>query len=165
MLRRFIESDSSERGELMSEQTMPAPAGYNTVTAYFAVRGATRAIEWYTQVFGATELTRFEDSDGRLGHAEIRIGDTRLMISDEYPEINVVGPQSLGNTSVSFYLYVDDVDAVCERAVAAGAISLHPVADQGYGDRRGIVRDPFGHRWMVATSISELAPAGEAQTA
>lgn len=149
----------------MSGQITAAPAGYQAVTPYFAVRDAARAIEWYKHVFGASELYRIEESNGRLGHAEIQIGDTRLMLSDEYPEIDVVGPQSLGNTSVTFYLYVKNVDEIVEQAQAAGATLLRPVADQSYGDRNGIIKDPFGHRWMIATRLAESAYTNEARVA
>lgn len=139
----------------MSNERSYVPAGYHAVTPYLAVRGASDAIAFYKRVFGASETMRLEDGE-RLGHAEITIGDSVLMISDEYPEINVVGPQTLGNSPVALHLFVEDVDATFALAVEAGAQVLRPVADQFMGIRNGILRDPFGHRWMIAQRTEDV---------
>ena len=128
------------------------------VTPYLCCRDASRAIEFYVAGFGARELTRFTGQDGKIGHAEIRIGATTLMLSDEYPEMNIVGPQTLGGTSFSIHLHVDDADAWIERAVAAGATVLRPAADAFYGERSGSVRDPFGHEWLLGHQVEEVSP-------
>ncbi|HEX8070644.1 MAG TPA: VOC family protein [Pyrinomonadaceae bacterium] len=142
----------------MTDKVKPIPEGYHTVTPYLIVGDAARAIEFYKEAFGATELFRMAGPDGRVGHAEIRIGDSHVMLSDEHPQMNARGPQSFGGSPVSFVLYVEDVDAAVERAVAAGAKLVRPVADQFYGDRTGGVEDPFGHAWYIATHIEDVAP-------
>src|SRR5262245_30779118 len=115
----------------------PIPAGYHTATPYLIVRDAARAIEFYTRAFGAAELMRFADPHGRVGHAEIKIGDSPIMLADEVPEMGYCSPQSLGGAAVSIMLYVEDVDARFSQAIAAGAKARKPVADQFYGDRSG----------------------------
>jgi len=135
------------------------PAGYHTATPYLIVNGAARAIEFYKQVFGATELLRMPAPGGKLGHAEIKIGDSNIMLADEFPEMDARGPQSIGGTPVSLMLYFEDCDAVTARAVASGATVLRPVQDQFYGDRSGTVLDPFGHKWTIATHKEDLSPA------
>jgi PhnB protein len=122
-----------------------------TVTPYLTIRGAASALDFYKNVFGATETIRWPGADGRIGHAEIMIGDARIMISDEYPEIEVLGPQSLGGSSVGLHIFVDDVDAVFNRAISAGSKVRKPVEDQSYGERSGKLVDPFGHVWFIAT--------------
>ncbi len=134
------------------------PAGYSDVTPYLSIRGAAQAIEFYRKAFGAKELMRMPGPEGKLGHAEIRIGGSRVMLSDEYPEMDFLGPQTRGGTSVHLHVYVKDVDAVIERAVAAGAKLLRPVANQFYGDRTGSVQDPFGHVWHIATHVEDVPP-------
>lgn len=134
----------------MSTTTHPIPEGFHTITPYMIVKGADSAIKFYANAFGAVEISRISDEDGRVGFAELQIGDSRLMISDEYPEINVLGPQTLGGTSISLHLYVDDADGWAARAVAAGIAVERPMADQGdLGIRTGIYRCPFGHRWFI----------------
>jgi len=128
-----------------------------TVVPYLCVKGAASAIEFYKQAFGATEVLRLAEPGGRIGHAEIRIGESRLMLSDEYPEHGILGPQSRGGATGSLALEVPDVDAVVARAVAAGAKLLNPVADQFYGERSGKLEDPFGHLWSVSTRTEELS--------
>lgn len=135
----------------------PIPDGYHSVTPYLIVKDAVRALEFYKAAFGAKELMRMTQPDGRVGHAEIRIGDSPVMIADEFPEIGARSPETIGGTPVSLMLYVPDVDAVVARAVAAGAKLTRPVADQFYGDRNGIVSDPFGHTWFVATHIEDVS--------
>jgi PhnB protein len=134
------------------------PEGYNSVTPYLVIKGAAEAIEYYKNVFGATELVRMPDPSGRIGHAELKIGNSHIMLADEFPEMEYRGPLSLGSSPVSMLLYVEDVDKVVERAVAAGAKILKPVQDQFYGDRSGFIQDPFGHLWGVATHIEDVSP-------
>jgi PhnB protein len=137
----------------------PIPAGYGVVTPYLSVRGAAQAIEFYKKAFGAKEIMRMPGPDGKLGHAEIRIGDSRVMLSDEYEAMAFLGPQSRGGTTVHIHLYVRDVDATVARATAAGAKVVRPVQDQFYGDRTGSIEDPFGHMWHVATHKEDLSMA------
>jgi PhnB protein len=127
------------------------------VYPYLRVRDAGRALEFYKRAFGAQELFRLAEPSGRIGHAEIKIGGTTLMLADEYPEMNIVGPQTLGGTSFSIHLHVDDADAWIERAVAAGATVLRPAADAFYGERSGSVRDPFGHEWLLGHQVEEVS--------
>ena len=142
----------------MADRVKPIPDGYNGVTPYLIVNGAARAIEFYKQAFGATETFRMERPDGRVGHAEIKIGDSHVMLADEHPEMGARGPQSIGGSPISLVLYVEDVDATVNRAVEAGAKLTRPVANQFYGDRTGGVEDPFGHAWYVATHVEDVAP-------
>ena len=142
----------------MPEKVNHVPEGYHSVTPYLIVDGAARAIEFYRQVFGATEVLRMDGPDGRVGHAEIRIGDSHVMLSDEHPEIGARGPRSVGGSPVSLMVYVEDVDAVVNRAVEAGARLTRPVADQFYGDRTGGLEDPFGYTWNVATHVEDVSP-------
>jgi PhnB protein len=135
----------------------PIPEGYHTATPYLIVRGAERALEFYKKAFGATELMRFPAAEGKIGHAEIKIGDSIIMMADEHPEVDARSPQAFGGTPVSIMLYVDDVDAVAKRAVAAGAREKRPVKDQFYGDRSGTFEDPFGHVWNIATHKEDVS--------
>jgi PhnB protein len=134
------------------------PAGYHSVTPYLRVRGAAEAIEFYRRALGAKETMRMQMPDGRVGHAELQIGDAIIMLADEFPEMNIRGPQSLGGTSVSFCVYLEDSDAAVQRAVDAGAKVLRPVQDQFYGDRSGTVTDPYGHEWTLSTHKEDLSP-------
>jgi len=127
------------------------------VYPYLRVRDAGRALDFYKQAFGAEELFRLTEPSGRIGHAEIKIGGTTLMLADEFPEMNIVGPQTLGGTSFSIHLHVDSADAWIERAVAAGATVLRPAADAFYGERSGSVRDPFGHEWLLGHQVEEVS--------
>jgi PhnB protein len=138
----------------------PVPEGYRTATPYLIVKGAAEAIEFYKRAFGASEMLRMADPQGRIGHAEIRIGDSVIMLADEHPAMGYRGPRSLGGSSVSILLYVEDVDKVFERAVKAGAKGQRPVMNQFYGDRSGTLEDPFGHIWTVATHVEDV-PAEE----
>jgi len=135
----------------------PIPAGYHTVTPYLIVKGAAEAIAFYKQAFGATELMRFPGPDGKIGHAEIRIGDSPIMLADEHPQMDARGPRSLGGSPVGIMLYVEDVDAVVQQAAAAGAKIERPVKDQFYGDRSGGLEDPFGHKWHVSTHKEDVS--------
>jgi PhnB protein len=136
----------------------PIPEGYHSVTPYLIVTGAASAIEFYKHAFGAKEVMRIPHPDGRVGHAELQIGDSRIMLADEFPEIGARSPMSLGGTPVGIQLYVDDVDAVTARALAAGAKMLRPLKDQFYGDRSGTLNDPFGHQWTISTHKEDVSP-------
>lgn len=136
----------------------PIPDGYHTATPYLIIKDAAKAIEFYKKAFGATEMMRMSQPDGRIGHAEIKIGDSPIMLADEFPEMGARSPQSLGGSPVSILLYVADVDACAERAVTAGAKVVRPVKDQFYGDRSGSFEDPFGHQWHIATHVEDVAP-------
>ncbi len=135
----------------MKKTVKPIPRGYHAVTPYLSVKGAASAIAFYKKAFAAKEIMRMPAPGGTIGHAEIRIDDSHIMLADEYPDMNFRGPKSFGGTSVHIHLYVRDVDRVVKKAVAAGAKVLRPVADQFYGDRSGSLEDPFGHVWHVAT--------------
>lgn len=135
----------------------PIPAGYHSVTPYLMVRNAVGAIAFYREAFGAEELMRFEGPPGRIAHAEVKIGDSHVMLADEHPDEGFVGPQTLGGAGTSLMLYVEDVDKTFARAVAAGATVRRPVADQFYGDRVGTLTDPFGHVWTVATHQEDVS--------
>src|SRR2546427_12679815 len=141
----------------MSTTVKPIPVGYHTVTPYLIIKGAADAIDFYKRAFGATELFRM-DHDGKIGHAEIKIGDSPIMLADESPEMGHRSPQSLGGSPVSILLYVEDVDSLFNQAVSAGAKVQKPVQDQFYGDRIGGVTDPFGHVWYIRTHKEEVSP-------
>jgi PhnB protein len=134
----------------------PIPDGYHTITPYLIVKGGAQALDFYKKAFGATEVMRMAGPDGRIGHAEIKIGDSPIMLADEHPEMGFRGPQSLGGSAVGIVLYVPNVDALFKQAVAAGGKELRPVQDQFYGDRSGTLQDPFGHVWTVSTHIEDL---------
>jgi PhnB protein len=137
------------------------PEGYHSVTPYMTVDGAAEAIRWYGEAFGATEALRLPMGD-KIGHAEIRIGDSFVMLSDEWPDMGMLGPKSRGGTTMSLMIYVEDADAVFARAIAAGATEERAVQDQFYGDRSGTLIDPFGHRWTVSTHVEDV-PEDEIQ--
>jgi PhnB protein len=136
----------------------PIPDGYHALTPYLVVGDAAKAIDFYKEAFGADELMRMGGPDGRVGHAELRIGDSVVMLADEHPEMDARSPESVGGSPVSIVLYVEDSDAVFDRAVKAGATAERPVEHQFYGDRAGTLRDPFGHRWNIHTTVEEVAP-------
>jgi PhnB protein len=135
--------------------TKRIPDGYHTVTPYLAVKSAAEALDWYKRALGATEVMRFEHG-GKIGHAEIKIGDSIIMLSDEWPEGGHLSPQSLSGTPVSLHIYVDDVDSAFRKAVDSGAKEERAVQDQFYGDRSGTLLDPFGHRWNLATHVEDV---------
>ena len=141
----------------MTSSVRPIPEGYHSVTPYLAVDGAAAAIEFYKTAFGATEVMRMPAPGGKVGHAEIRIGDSRIMLADEYPDMGFRSPRAYGGSPVGLHLYVEDVDAVARQAVAAGAREVKPVKDQFYGDRTGSFEDPFGHVWHIATHKEDLS--------
>lgn len=126
------------------------------LTPYLIVKDAPRAIEFYARAFEAEEVFRLDDPDGRVGHAEIRIGDSHLMLADEHPDFGALSPISIGGSPVNLHLYVDNVDGVVDRAAAAGAVVLRSVKNEFYGDRTGMIVDPFGHRWHLATAVAGL---------
>jgi PhnB protein len=136
----------------------PIPEGYHTVSPYLAVDDAAKAIEYYKKAFGAKERGRMDTPDGGVAHAEIEIGDSVVMLSDPMPPASTKPPKELGGTSASVFLYVEDVDAIVEQAVDAGATVLMEVADQFWGDRFGTIQDPFGHTWSIATHVEDLTP-------
>jgi PhnB protein len=136
----------------------PVPEGYQTVTPYLAVEDAAKAIEFYTKAFGAKERVRMDAPDGKIGHAELEIGDSLVMLSDPFPQASTKPPKELGGTSASVFLYVEDVDALTKQAIDAGATSTMEVADQFWGDRMGSITDPFGHSWSIATHVEDVAP-------
>jgi PhnB protein len=136
--------------------TKPIPEGYHSVTPYLCVKNAGEALDWYGRALGAKEVMRFEHG-GKVGHAEIRIGDSVVMLSDEWPEGGHLSAQSLGGTPVSLHIYVDDVDAAFRRAIDAGGAQERAVQDQFYGDRSGTLLDPFGHRWNLATHVEDVS--------
>jgi len=136
----------------------PIPDGYPQLTPYLCVDGAAAAIDFYSNVFGATERMRMPSPGGKIGHAELEIGDSLIMLADEHPEMGIRGPKSIGGTPVTISLYVEDVDGVFEKAVKAGATAVRAIEDQFYGDRSGQLEDPFGHRWSVSTHIEDVPP-------
>lgn len=135
----------------------PIPEGYHSVTPYLIIKGAAKAIEYYKNAFGATELFRMEHN-GQIGHAEIKIGDSPIMLADEQPEMKYLSPQTLGGTPVSIMIYVDDVDTIYKQAIAGGGVEVKAIQDQFYGDRSGTLTDPFGHVWTVATHTEDVSP-------
>jgi PhnB protein len=137
----------------MSGKVKPIPEGYERATPYLIITGAANALEFYKKAFGATEIMRIPAPGGKVGHAEIKIGNAIIMLADEFPEMNHRSPQSLGGTPVSILVYVQDVDAFFKRAVAAGAKVLTPVENKFYGDRAGSLEDPFGHQWHFSTHV------------
>ncbi|MEU4269096.1 VOC family protein [Streptomyces sp. NPDC026092] len=135
----------------------PVPEGYPNLTPYLSVDGASAAIDFYVAVLGATERMRMPAPGGTIGHAELEVGDSLLMLADEYPDIDFRSPKALGGTPLTLHLYVEDVDAVFAKALAHGARELKPVTDEFYGDRIGQFMDPFGHRWSVATHVEDVS--------
>jgi PhnB protein len=136
----------------------PIPDGYPRVTPYLIIDGASAAIDFYRSVFGARERMRMPAPDGRVGHAELEIGDSLIMLADEFPEMEARGPKAVGGTPVSLHVYVEDADGVFDRAIQAGARALQAVEDKFYGDRSGQFEDPFGHHWSVATHVEDVPP-------
>src|SRR5262249_11683375 len=145
-----------EGDRTMANKVKPIPDGYHSVTPYLIINGAAKALEFYKKAFGAIELFRMPQPDGKIGHAEIKIGDSPIMLADESPDRGFRGPQALGGSSIGLMIYVDDVDKVFNQAVAAGAKVERPVKNQFYGDRSGGVIDPFGHVWYIATHIEDV---------
>jgi PhnB protein len=142
----------------MAEQVSSNPCGYGTLTPHLRVRGASEAIEFYKKAFGAEEIVRMPGPDDKVMHAELKFGESRLMLCDEFPDWGALSPQSLNGTGVTIHMYVEDADAVFERAVSAGATVQMPLQNQFWGDRYGKVVDPYGHEWSIATHIEDVAP-------
>ena len=143
----------------MTSNVKPIPEGFHTVTPYLCVNGAADALEFYKKAFGAKEIVRMADpASGKVGHAEILIGDSYIMLADEHPEMNFRSPQSFGGSPVTIHLYVEDVDSIVNQAVDAGAKIVRPVKDEFYGDRAGAVVDPFGHSWHISTHKEDVTP-------
>jgi PhnB protein len=139
----------------MAGKAKHVPAGFHTATPCLAINGAARAIDFYKKAFGATEVMRFAHGD-KIGHAEIQIGDSKIMLSDEFPEMGARSPKTIGGSPTAIYLYVDNVDAVADRAMTEGAKLVRPVEDKFYGDRSGTLEDPFGHVWHLATHKEDV---------
>jgi PhnB protein len=142
----------------MAKKAPPIPKGYHTVTPSLFVAGAAKAIDFYKKALGAEELMRFPAPDGKIMHAEIKVGDSIVMLADEMPDMGGRGPKSIGGTPVSFFVYGENVDAAWKRAVDAGAKEVVPLADQFWGDRTGCLEDPFGHQWWLAQHVQDLTP-------
>jgi PhnB protein len=142
----------------MAKRTQAIPKGYHTVTPSLMVDGAAKAIDFYKKAFGAEEVSRFPGPDGKIMHAEIRIGDSTIMLGDEMPDHGGKGPRKLGGTPVGFFVYRENVDAEWKRAIDAGAKEIMPLVDQFWGDRAGCVEDPFGHKWWLAQHIKDMTP-------
>jgi PhnB protein len=142
----------------MATTTKPIPEGYHSATPYLIVKGAAEAIDFYKRTFGATETFRMADPSGGIAHAEIKIGDSVIMLADEHPNMGYRGPRSLGGSAVSIMLYVTDVDGTFDSAIKAGAKAQRPVANQFYGDRSGTLEDPFGHIWTISTHVEDVPP-------
>ena len=134
----------------------PIPEGYHSITPYLVMKNAAAAIEFYKKAFGAVELFRMPAPGGKVGHAEIKIGDSPVMLADEYPDMGFKGPESLGGTPVSLMIYVTDVDKIYPQAIAAGGKELRPLQTQFYGDRSGTLTDPFGHMWTICTHVEDI---------
>jgi PhnB protein len=145
--------------------TQPIPEGYHSVTPYLAVEDAAEAIEFYKTAFGAKERVRMDAPGGKIGHAELEIGDSLVMLSDPFPQASTKPPSELGGTSAGVFMYVEDVDSVVKQAVDAGATVTMDVADQFWGDRFGSITDPFGHSWSIATHVEDVPPEEMAERA
>ena len=150
---------SSRKAAPKKKVVKPVPPGYHSITAYLCIDGASAAIDFYKRAFGAKERLRMDAPGGKVGHAELVIGDSAFMLADEFPEMKFHGPKSGGNTSVNMHLYVKDVDAMFTRAITEGAKVLRALENKFYGDRTGSLEDPFGHVWHLATHIEDLTPA------
>jgi PhnB protein len=142
----------------MKNAVKPIPDNYHAVTPYLIIKDAAKGIDFYKKVFGATEVMRMPGPGGRIMHAELKIGDSVIMLADENPEMDARSPQSFGGTPVSLMVYVEDVDSVFKRAISAGAKELRPLQNQFYGDRSGTISDPFGHKWTISTHVEDVSP-------
>jgi PhnB protein len=145
----------------MPNKVNPVPAGYHTITPYLSLKGAAKALDFYRRAFGAEVVVRMDLPDGRVGHAEIQIGDSHVMLADEMPDMPdavTSSPQTLGGTTTGLMIYLDDVDTRFKRALEAGATVKRPVQDQFYGDRTGTLQDPFGHIWTLGTHVEDVPP-------
>ncbi len=157
--KRISKKKSSKRAKnAAKKRAQPIPSGYRTVTPYLVCRGAAGAIDFYKRAFGAKEKMRMPGPDGRVAHAEIQIGDSRVMLGDEWPEMGAKSPEMLGGSAGGVFLYVKNVDAFTNKAIGAGATVVMPVQDMFWGDRYGKLKDPFGHEWSIATHKEDLTP-------
>lgn len=147
----------------MSDKPQPVPQGFHTLTPHLVVRNAAQAIEFYEKAFGAELLGKMLTPDGKVMHALLKVGDSMLMLNDEFPEMGALSPASAGGSGVTIHIYLEDVDAAFGRAVSAGAAVKMPVMDQFWGDRYGIVADPYGHQWSMATHVRDMSPADMAE--
>jgi PhnB protein len=155
--KKVSKKKSGKRARTAAKKAQPIPAGYHTVTPYLVCRGAAGAIEFYKRAFGAKEKVRMPGPGGTVAHAEIQIGDSRVMLGEETPEMGAKSPEMLGGSPVGVFLYVKNVDAFTNKAIGAGATVLMPVQDMFWGDRYGKLEDPFGHHWSVATHLREVS--------
>jgi PhnB protein len=151
------QAETAQVGKEADMAPRPIPEGYHTATPYLIIKGAAAALEYYKKAFGAREIMRFATPGGMIGHAEIKIGDSTIMLADEHPDMGYRSPKSLGGSPVSILLYVEDVDRWFERAIAAGGKVERPLANQFYGDRTGVLVDPFGHVWSIATHVEDVS--------
>jgi len=158
LLADIQQMQEPDRRKTMTSTVKPIPDGYHSVTPCLVIKNAAAAIEFYKTAFGAIELFRMPQPDGKIGHAELKIGDSPIMLADEFPELKYVSPQTLGGSPVSLMIYVEDVDTIFKRAILAGASEKKPVQDEFYGDRSGSLIDPFGHVWHIATHKEDVAP-------
>lgn len=148
---------STNRKAKKTKKVLTTPKGYNNITPYLIVANAARAIDFYKRIFGAKEIMRMGKNDGRIGHAELKIGDTKIMLADEHPEMNARAPQAFGGSPVSIHLYVKNADGVVSQAVAAGSTLISPTETMFYGDRSGTIEDPFGHKWHISTHVEDVS--------
>lgn len=158
MAKKLVKKAKKKVTKKKLKKVLPIPKGYHSVTPYLIVNNAAKAIDFYKKVFGAKEIARMEHS-GKVGHAELKIGDAKIMLADEYPEMGARSPVAYGGSPISIYLYVKDVDAVVKLAVRSGAKLTRPVDNMFYGDRSGGITDPFGHIWYVATHVEDVSMA------
>lgn len=142
----------------MDQQVNPIPEGYHSITPYLIVKGADKALEFYKKAFGAEEIFRIPTPEGKIGHCEFQIGDSRIMMADEFPDMGSVAPSGTRGSSFSLLIYVEDVDALFQRAVDAGAKVMKPLKDEFYGDRMGSLQDPFGHIWNLGEHVEDVSP-------
>ncbi|MCS5711615.1 VOC family protein [Candidatus Berkiella aquae] len=149
----------SKRPSKPKKKVLTTPKGYSSVTPYLIIDKASKAIDYYQKIFGAKVVMRMEKPGGKIGHAELKIGDSKIMLADEFPDMGACSPRAFGGCAVSIHLYTKNVDDVVKRAVAGGAKLLMPVMDMFYGDRSGSIEDPFGHRWYISTHIEDVTPA------
>jgi len=159
MKRRKAMRKAPARKAAAKKRVQPIPTGYHSITPYLSIKGAAEALEFYKKAFGAKEIMRMPGPDGLVGHAEIRIGNSRVMLADEFPAMDFLSPKARGGTTVTIHVYMNDVDKAVARAAAAGAKVTRPVADQFYGDRTGSLEDPFGHVWHIATHKEDVSTA------
>lgn len=157
ILNRLGVKEEPSWSAVFSEKPKPIPEGYHSITPYLIVDGAVGALEYYKKAFGATELFRMEHQ-GKIGHAEMKIGDSPFMLADEYPEMGYRGPKSLGGSPIGLVIYVEDCDTIYKQAIEGGGTEINPLQDQFYGDRSGTLTDPFGHIWIVATHKEDVTP-------